>query len=816
MLKQDTELRPDFTPPLCKIIVLIFYKQGRNLKMKDEKKTLSTPGKFAGVLQRGIAGFRAGDSASLCRIRNSAVLFVLSFVLSAAELSPGVYPFGTAVLCAVNGSVSAAVTFSGAVLGTLGMQSGALWQILVLSAAFIARVCAGVAEGAFSKKKNAPMARLFHEAGYVRVTICAAAAAGAGIVTIVSSTGLYSAVFSALLGLLTYTLSCGAFVYLFDRSASGSVRAAGVCIMAFALSTALDSIALPFSPVIIASFAAAVYFTWGGGIPYGAAVALSCGLACGAQYAPLFAIAAVVFGLLCEHSVSGAIVLSALCGTLWALMTSGLSALSDTVPEICLAAAVFIPLLKFGVIARELPSFLSLEQGGSVVDLSERKMLAAGGKYGAISSSLSSLSKMLYSVCDKMRCPTDSEAYRICTAARARYCCGCPEEERCSGECEREVSSFFDNMSHRLAAAGKVSARIVPDSLARRCHNIDSILDAVNTSAKRAASMSASCARTELFAADYSAVSELLREVAEAGGDWDRDTKAEHDMLHSLQSDGFSVCGASVYGNRCRHIYLRGVNVGASSAGERDITKCAEEVVGGRLSSPEFSIDGGSVSAAMHTVPAISVKTGRYSTSSVRDNASGDSICSFKNDEGYFYTLVSDGMGSGRDAAIISGISSMFLEKLLSAGCPMKSALEMLNCFVRGSDGERFTTVDLMEADLYTGRARFIKSGAAPSFVIRGGQLYRLHSKTVPVGIMRALDAEAISFNLEDGDTVIMMSDGVTGSYEECPWLYDLLCSGLMNIDNPAAAARIIGEAAVKNTGRDDDITVCVMKVSKE
>lgn len=204
MLKQDTELRPDFTPPLCKIIVLIFYKQGRNLKMKDEKKTLSTPGKFAGVLQRGIAGFRAGDSASLCRIRNSAVLFVLSFVLSAAELSPGVYPFGTAVLCAVNGSVSAAVTFSGAVLGTLGMQSGALWQILVLSAAFIARVCAGAAEGAFSKKKNAPMARLFHEAGYVRVTICAAAAAGAGIVTIVSSTGLYSAVFSALLGLLTY------------------------------------------------------------------------------------------------------------------------------------------------------------------------------------------------------------------------------------------------------------------------------------------------------------------------------------------------------------------------------------------------------------------------------------------------------------------------------------------------------------------------------------------------------------------------------------------------------------------------------------
>ena len=172
-------------------------------------------------------------------------------------------------------------------------------------------------------------------------------------------------------------------------------------------------------------------------------------------------------------------------------------------------------------------------------------------------------------------------------------------------------------------------------------------------------------------------------------------------------------------------------------------------------------------------------------------------------------------MGSGRDAAIVSGISSVFLEKLLSAGCPMKSALEMLNCFVRGSDGEQFTTVDLMEADLYSGRARFIKSGAAPSFVIRAGQLYRLHSKTVPVGIMRALDAEAISFDLMDGDTVIMMSDGVTGSYEDCPWLYELLCGGLCRPTQPAQTARIIGEAAAAKSGKEDDITVCVMKITE-
>ena len=151
---------------------------------------------------------------------------------------------------------------------------------------------------------------------------------------------------------------------------------------------------------------------------------------------------------------------------------------------------------------------------------------------------------------------------------------------------------------------------------------------------------------------------------------------------------------------------------------DRDIRQCAEEVLGGRLSTPEFSLDGAYVSAAMHSVPMFGIKSGRYCSAGIRDETSGDSVCSFQNSEGYFYTLVSDGMGSGREAALTSGISAVFLEKLLMAGCPMKGALEMLNCFIRGSEGECFTTVDLMEADLLTGRARFIKSGAAPSFVI--------------------------------------------------------------------------------------------------
>ena len=144
----------------------------------------------------------------------------------------------------------------------------------------------------------------------------------------------------------------------------------------------------------------------------------------------------------------------------------------------------------------------------------------------------------------------------------------------------------------------------------------------------------------------------------------------------------------------------------------------------------------------------------------------------------------------------------------------MKSTLELLNTFICGGENECFTTVDLMEADLYTGRASFIKSGAAPSFLIRDGKVFRLHSKTVPIGIIRALDAEMIRLELRAGDTIIMMSDGVTGSYEICPWLYELLQSGDIGSCSPKMAARVIGEAAIKASVERDDITVVAMKVS--
>lgn len=205
-------------------------------------------------------------------------------------------------------------------------------------------------------------------------------------------------------------------------------------------------------------------------------------------------------------------------------------------------------------------------------------------------------------------------------------------------------------------------------------------------------------------------------------------------------------------------------------------------------------------------------ETVKASASVRKDEPSGDAISTFEAD-GRMYMLISDGMGSGREASLTSSMAAMFLERMLTAGASMETALKMLNKLLRAGERECSATIDLCEIDLKTGRAKFVKSGAAPSFVIRDGCVYRLQSKTVPIGIIRALDAEMIQFDVEAGDTVVMVSDGVARSFEECPWLLDLLSTDgdVLRGETSVAAEKIVRQAAER--GSRDDITAGVIRI---
>ena len=124
---------------------------------------------------------------------------------------------------------------------------------------------------------------------------------------------------------------------------------------------------------------------------------------------------------------------------------------------------------------------------------------------------------------------------------------------------------------------------------------------------------------------------------------------------------------------------------------------------------------------------------------------------------------------------------------------------------IRQKGCECSATIDLLELDLLYGKAAFIKSGAATSYVRRGNDLFRIRSKTMPIGLLKTIDAEKINFDLCNGDVVIMVSDGISQVPEDAPFLISLLTDGWEN-HLPTMANKIMD--AARSAGRRDDMTV--------
>ena len=118
-----------------------------------------------------------------------------------------------------------------------------------------------------------------------------------------------------------------------------------------------------------------------------------------------------------------------------------------------------------------------------------------------------------------------------------------------------------------------------------------------------------------------------------------------------------------------------------------------------------------------------------------------------------------------------------------------------------------------MGLDLLTGRISFTKCGAALSLVKRGDELFKLSAATMPLGILDRIDAGKLSFDAEDGDVVIMLSDGACAGDDDGTWLIDML-SERWDDDLHKMAKRIVLSAM--DRCNKDDISVVLTRIKEE
>ena len=109
-----------------------------------------------------------------------------------------------------------------------------------------------------------------------------------------------------------------------------------------------------------------------------------------------------------------------------------------------------------------------------------------------------------------------------------------------------------------------------------------------------------------------------------------------------------------------------------------------------------------------------------------------------------------------------------------------------------------------------TGEGAFLKSGAAPSFVVRGKVVRRLQAGTVPIGILNTLDVQKTDFPLRAGDTVVMVSDGILQDDSDGEWLTSYL-TGVATLTPEEIVYQICRRCAEYETR--DDCSVVALRI---
>ena len=689
----------------------------------------------------------------------------------------------------------------------------------------------------------------------VRVALSAVSALFAGAWAVVDGGYAYYDLFGAIFSLVTVPF----FTYLFYAATSRNMRASrareiGIFFICAAVALSLHEMSilpipsdaslaelgivrhgLTFDFGALAAFAATMLVTLG----YGTHRGVLCGLVCGAVltpiYAPAYAVSAVACGMLSNLSPTFAVLFGGTLASAWGIYVGGFDGMALLFPPVVAGCALLIPTYHFGLVKPPPDLFLPTSAERRRVESSSMAELSYSDikrRVEDISGGLFSVSAVLEALSKRLSSPERSDMREIVESVFSFHCATCKNRGKCEEAMTAERSSstpLTRKMADSLVEFGVVSADIVPSSLAAECWNMERILDEINLTAGHKISAQSDGNSLSVTADDYSLVASLIDSASKKGcgiGDIDEVLSAKLRRL----TGGADLCAASVtaYGDRRKHIFVDDIDVNSAKMGAEDIRRLFESAAGCRLTTPEFRLDGAVLSLEMRSQTLFNCKTGVFSrpASSLPDENAvriditddppadicGDVVTSFETD-GIYYMILSDGMGTGKEAALTSGIVVSLLERLIKSGADLECALKMLNQIIRSTSRECSATVDIAEIDLMTGEARFIKSGAAPSFVIRDGSIFRLQSKTVPIGIIRALDAEMIRFDIREGDTVVMVSDGAARSYDEVPWLLDMMThdEDVLSGEENKAAEKIVREA--RRRGSADDITAGIVRV---
>lgn len=752
---------------------------------------------------------RTGEGNMAELLLTELIFAALGALCGSAKLLFGVRPFGVALAAAATDH-HPAVALGAALFALL---VGDYPTLVALGATALIRLTLSLTLPRRERGEG-----LFHERILYRVTLAALAVFGVGLYRLLAGGLRYFDLFGLLLSLLVAALASFLFAAMFEDKDKLFLysREAGFSALVLTVIFALRELSFfGIYPAAVAAAGIGFLLVAHRGLAWGALGALLSGACFHLGLAPAFLLAAVGFALLQKSSRGGGIIAGCAAAAAYAFALFGTDGITLLLPALLTAGALFLAGDSAGVIegsaghrARLFRRRAAEESAGA------RRALFEKGRLRDLSHALCDLSGTFFELSSKLRRPSVAELRHLSDKAFDRTCPSCPNRELCWGSEYTATAAAVAALGTRLHSTGAVTADRLPATLVARCSALPDILDEINKGTARLAQEALRGDKTSVVAGDYAVIGRALQEtVEEAEEAYVTDTAIGERICERLERLGYSLESAAVCGKTRRSVILRGLRLPGRRLQLRELRHILEQHCHFPLGEGEVSEADGLcdiVFGERERFAALTVKETR--AKSRNDRYCGDSAVSLSTARGLDIALLCDGMGSGTSAALTSALSTTFLSRMLQGGMRTDTALRMLNAFLAAratGESESSTTVDLLEIDRVSGEACLYKCGAAPSFLLRRGEVTRFHSRTAPVGILESLDAERIGFTVRGGDVILQVSDGVTKGEEDCPWLAELLACH-WDGDAEKFARTVLAKAGGRG---EDDLSVVITQI---
>ncbi len=624
--------------------------------------------------------------------------------------------------------------------------------------------------------------------------------------------------------MLAYFFSCAVCsAREFLRTDKLSVRALpGVCVTAFLLLLSVSDIALfRLSAARIATLYLVLLFAWlyretGGAVAgIAAAIAFMCDPAVGFS-AFAYAAAGLLAGMF-SHSkrIFAALVLA---GTFIAvfLFSGGDTAAVYLPVEAVLAAVLFVltPKILLTKLSRAAAQTVRTDTGNAPRTAFLTQLDSATTAVEEMSKSVKTVSAYL-----KRTAQPAENAWIL--RAKEEVCADCGRKAICWDRHARDTLSALEKTAVCMHGGAVLRESGLPPTLQTRCIRQTSLVESLNRNAIRMTERAAAQMKIDevrqISAEQFTALASILREFsAEAGRLECFDETAAQYISDAAENElhikpARVLCAYNAEGKIRVELSLPK----AEAPAREPLRQCLEHALARKLELPEIQEDENGYHITFCEQTAFCVEAAAASITAANESLCGDSYESFNDGRGIYTVILSDGMGKGTRAALDSTMAVTMTAKLLKAGIGCHSALKMVNTALMLKSGEEsLATLDILQIDLYTGKAVFYKAGAAKSLIRRQNKCMEIKKASLPAGILREVRFACAEGQLLAGDLVILASDGVFDR-AEAPFKRAL---GSVRGEPCSAVAKKLADAAKKkNSGtHGDDVTVIALRIEQK